>query len=100
MAKLFDVKKGKKDSVKSFILETFKENRTLMSETYRDWMLNLAWARVHQNVDFDKSTQQFIRTVEKHPWRQRLVTNLMLPVIRRNVSQLLYTRLAYEYPPE
>lgn len=99
MAKLFDVKKGKKDSVKSFILETFKENRTLMSETYRDWMLNLAWVRGHQNVDFDKSTQQFIRTTEKHPWRQRLVTNLMLPIVRRNVAQLLYTRPVWDVIP-
>lgn len=99
MAKLFDVKKGKKDSVKDFILDTFQENRKLMRDTYRNWSLNLAWTRGYQNIDFSTTEQQFIQTTKKQPWKQRLVTNLMLPVARRNVAQLLYTRPVWDVIP-
>ena len=89
MSQLFEVKKGKKVSVKDFILDKFSTRTETMTDRYRSWMLNLAWVRGFQNVDYDSEKSKFRTSDSKHPWKARLVSNLMLPIVRRNVSQLV-----------
>ncbi len=96
---LFEVKKGKKDSVKDFILGKFSRRSEIMNDLYRSWMLNLAWYRGYQNTDFDSTTRKFITSNINQPWRTRLVANLMLPIARRNVSQLVHTASVWDVIP-
>ena len=99
MAELFDVSKGKKNSVKDFVLDKFSSRHETMSELYRSWMLNLAWVRGYQNTDFDSSNRTFRTPSAKHPWKARLVSNLMLPIVRRNVSQLVHNTNVWDVIP-
>lgn len=85
---LFEVKK-KKESVKDFILDQVSERKKYMAEYHRSWALNLAWVRGFQNVDFDKDVRQFV-TQSRSPWRLRLVSNLMLPLVRKNVAKIVH----------
>ena len=78
----------KKDSVESFVSKAFSEHKTHMANRHRQWAIQLAWSRGHQNVDFDAIARKWVRP-SKDEWRNRLVSNFMLPLIRRNVSKLV-----------
>lgn len=99
MANLYDVKKGTKGSVSKFILDRFEDHRTDMAETHRIWMLNLAWVRGQQNRDYDKKNRKWTDYNKDKPWNARLIANLMLPVIRRNVAQLVQNTPPWDVIP-
>src|SRR3990172_2444220 len=99
MANLYDVKKGKKESVVDFINDRFKKHRDNMQDLHRSWMLNLAWTRGYQNVDFDKIDKKFKTTNAQQPWKVRLISNLMLPVVRRIVAQMSYIHPVWDVIP-
>lgn len=86
-----DVKKGKKGSLADFIKEQFRYNRDVMAEIYRGWTVNLAWVRGYQNSNYDYSNKKWYSSSSKpnKPWKPRLQANLMLPVARRSVEQLI-----------
>lgn len=86
---IFEIKKGKKATVVDFINTKFIKTRESMQEVYRSWMLNLAWVRGFQNVDYSLKDRKFRSYNQKNPWRVRLISNLMLPVARRMVSNLV-----------
>ena len=81
------IKGGKKASFKDFMLSRYTENRTNMEDLYRSWLVNLAWIRGYQNYDYHVGTQKFIKP-DQDPWRTRLQSNLMLPLVRKNVAKI------------
>jgi len=95
---LYEIKKNKKESIKDFVLTRFKENREGRVELYRSWMLNLAWTRGYQNVDFDKTRRQYIRPT-KESWRPRLIANIMLPIMRKTLAKLTYIHPVWDVIP-
>lgn len=99
MTNLYDIKKGKKESVVDFIDTRFKKHRENMQDLYRSWMLNLAWTRGYQNVDFDRIDKKFKTTNAQQPWKVRLISNLMLPIVRRIVAQMSYIHPVWDVIP-
>ena len=97
--KLYELKKDKKKNVVSWIDEQFKDHRLRMADTYRSWMLNLAWVRGYQNTDFNISNHRFATQNNKEPWRVRLISNIMLPIVRRIVAQLTYIKPIWDTIP-
>lgn len=88
MAKhLFDVKKGKKDSVVEFITGSFEDHKERMRAIHRSWALTLAWTKGHQNVDFNPRTVTY-NQIPRRVWQSQLISNLMLPIVRANVARL------------
>ena len=87
MINLFEVKKNKKDTITDFISNRFREHRVHMQDTHRTWMLNLAWVRGFQNVDYNKINKRYETFNQKNPWKVRLISNIMLPIVRRLVAQ-------------
>ena len=96
---LYEVKKNKKSSILDFVDSRFRDQRTSMSELYRSWMLNLAWIRGYQNVDYDAKQRTYRQTNVKNPWRVRLISNMMLPVVRRLISATTHTNPVWECLP-
>lgn len=95
---LFEVKKGKKASVVDFIQHAFEDHKQRMMRIHRSWALNLAWTKGHQNVDFNPRTIRYDRLPVKD-WQTRLVSNLMLPVVRANVSRLAINAPVWDVIP-
>lgn len=95
---LHEIKKSKKQTIMDFVDDRFQSQRTRMREVYRSWMLNLAWARGFQNLDFNTSTQSFSNP-PKDPWRVRLVNNLMLPLIRKQVAKITHIQPVWDVIP-
>ncbi len=95
---LFDVKKGKKGSVVDFIQQAFEDHKLRMLSQHRSWALNLAWTKGHQNVDFDPKTVRY-KKVTRQNWQSRLVSNLMLPVARANVSRMAVNAPVWDMVP-
>jgi len=62
-------------------------------------MLNLAWVRGLQNRDFDIGTKSWVTSNLGQHWKVRTISNIMLPVIRRNVSQLIQTTPQWDVVP-
>src|SRR5258706_16361203 len=90
---LYEISRGNKTSVVSFINERLTQNRLAMQEQHRSWMLNLAWTRGFQNVDFDAIRRNFLgqnRDKNLENWRVRLISNIMLPIVRRVVAHMSY----------
>lgn len=99
MAKhLFDVKKGKKESVTDFITNSFNDHKERMRAIHRSWALNLAWVKGHQNVDFNPKTVSY-NQVPRRSWQSRLVSNLMLPVQKAAVSRLISNSPTWDILP-
>jgi len=92
------IKENKKDSTLSFIQQAYDEGKMQMQSYYRQWALQLAWVRGHQNTDIDPDTKAWKRPI-KDSWRSRLVSNLMLPLVRRNVSRLVHPNLTWDVLP-
>lgn len=97
--KLFELKKNKKKNVVSWIDEQFRDHRLRMQDNYRSWMLNLAWIRGYQNTDFNSTTHRFLSGNNKDHWRVRLISNLMLPIVRRITAQLTYIKPVWDVIP-
>jgi len=86
-ANFHEIKKGKKDSIANFIIDRHRENRDEMQDTRKSWLINLAWVRGKQNYTYDNRIKKFVKSAQD-PWRSRLQTNRMLPIVRRNVARL------------
>lgn len=95
---LIDIKRGKKDSVESFVTKAMEDHRSRMSSIYRQWAIQLAWTRGHQNVDFDLKTRKWVSKA-RESWRARLSTNLMLPLVRHTVSRIMQSRPIWDVVP-
>jgi len=95
---LFEMKKGKKPSIIDFVNNKFMANRANMNMMYRSWMLNLAWIRGYQNVDYDYVNKTFIKN-KRDPWRPRLISNLMLPLVRKLIANLTYIHPIWDVIP-
>lgn len=95
---IHEINKNKKDDILSFVSKAYDEGKARMQTYYRQWALQLAWVRGHQNTDIDPVTKKWKRPT-KDSWRSRLISNLMLPVVRRNVSRLVHPNLTWEVLP-
>jgi len=95
---VFEIKK-KKESVIDFINDRFQFTRLSMQETYRSWMLNLAWVRGFQNVDYSLKDRNFRYYNKRDPWKVRLISNLMLPIVRRMVTTLVTHKNPWDVIP-
>lgn len=98
MIHLHEVKPSKKGSVEAFIKERFDDNRTRMVDFHREWALTLAWVRGHQNVDFNVKTNTWIRP-KTNPWQTRLISNLLLPMVRNKVARQTAVRPVWDVIP-
>lgn len=98
--KLFEIKKSKKDSVIDFIDNNVRDHHERMQEQYRSWMLNLAWSRGYQNYDYDTNTRRYLNSrSKKDAHRVRLISNMMLPIVRRVVSLYMHTGTVWDVIP-
>lgn len=88
--------KKTKSSTLDFVKQAYNEGKTYMQSYYRQWALQLAWVRGHQNTDIDKGKWA---QPTKDMWRSRLITNLMLPTVRRNVAKLTPANLNWDAIP-
>lgn len=79
-------------------MRSFTLHRTAMTDFHKQWALNLAWVRGHQNVDYDNDRQTFIKS-NKQPWQTRLISNKLLPILRNNVARLLQTNPIWDVVP-
>ena len=98
MLNLHEVKLGKKGSVESFITERFTDNRTRMCDFHREWALTLAWVRGHQNVDYNLKTKKWVKP-QQNPWQTRLISNLLLPMVRNKVARQTSVRPTWDVIP-
>lgn len=94
--KLYEIKKGKKDTITRFIRENFSKSKENMQSYYRQWALTLAWVRGHQNIDFQGG--KFVKS-QKHSWQTRLIANKLLPQMRNSIARLLQSNPIWEVHP-
>lgn len=95
---LYEVRKGKKGSVEDFIKSKYEDHKQRMTDLYREWALTLAWTRGHQNVNFNPTTKQWTK-VKRNPWQTRLISNLLLPLVRSKVARLYLPRPVWDVIP-
>lgn len=88
-ASLLNIKPSKKETIANFAIERYKENKNSMRDIYRSWLVNLAWIRGKQHLDFDSTQHRFIQN-EDDPHRTRLHANKMLPLVRKNISRIVH----------
>ena len=96
--RLHEVKRGKKDSVIGFMKKGFDSYQQAMVDTHRDWALTIAWTRGHQNVDFNSKTRKWEQQ-RRRAWQARLITNLMLPVVKSKVAKGAINKPIWDVPP-
>jgi len=95
---LYDVKKGKKGSVTTFVTGAFSDHVNYMRSKHRSWALNLAWTKGHQNCDYNPKTNAYNK-LPTQTWQSRLISNLMLPIVRNNVSRFLSINPVWDMVP-
>lgn len=99
MKQLYDLKRNSKDVI-DFVTSQFKERRLEISELIRIWCLNLAWYRGSQNLDFDVNSRTWLRndpSINKN--KVRLVSNLMMPLVRKSVAKMSYIHPVWDVIP-
>lgn len=95
---LHEVRKSSKQDIQDFITDRFDQQKVCMQETHRSWMLNLAWIRGYQNLDFSTTSRNWIKP-KLDSWRVRLINNLMLPVVRKGVARTTHIRPIWDVIP-
>ncbi len=97
-ANLLEITKTKEDTVLDFVNKAYKDHGLYMTDLHREWALTLAWTRGHQNVNYDPLKRQWVRR-EKNEWQSRLISNLLLPIVRSKVARSTFTQCPWEVIP-
>lgn len=101
MKNLYEVKRNS-SSVIDFVKGHFKDRREEISRLHRSWCLNLAWCRGDQNVDFDANSRTWLKndpTDHRFAHRVRIISNMMLPLVRKSVAKLSYIHPVWDVIP-
>ena len=99
---LHEIAKRDKGSVIDFIEGRFKHSRDELVHQIRQWCLNLAWFRGEQNIDFDPRSRSWLRNDPDNtnmPWRVRIISNLMMPLVRKSAAKLSYIHPVWDVIP-
>lgn len=95
---LHEIRKGKKDTVEDFIKTRYSDHKLRMVDLYREWALTLAWTGGHQNVNFNSKRKKWEKT-KRNEWQTRLISNLLLPLVRSKVARLYTPRPLWDTIP-
>ncbi len=94
---LHDTKRNK-DDVLSYVKSILEDSKTRMIDLHRDWALSLAWVRGQQNVDFDSKSRKWLKS-KTNPWQNRLIANMLLPIVRNKVARSMIFRNVWDAIP-
>lgn len=99
MADLHKVKLSEQATICDFVHDRYRENMDEMAHLHRSWALTLAWTRGYQNYDFDKVKRTYVQNVDRKSWRPKLISNFMLPLVRKMVARYLYLKPIWDTIP-
>jgi hypothetical protein len=85
---LSDIKWGNKTQIVDFIKEQSKARRDDLREFHQEMYLNILWVVMGiQDIYYDRYSKK-LNDTPPEPWKVRLISNLLYPLLRRSVAKM------------